>query len=109
MSLNEVLNVELFHDNLKMFKQAWEDTPSASGRDMHESILEKFIRTTAETVVAYAECVVVVTERHCLEEGAKKLPKVKGNGQRHPRESAAEYVDCLKKKDQSMELRQPIP
>ena len=84
VSLNDVFDVELFLD-----KQAWEDTPSASGSDMHESILEKFTRTTVETVVADAECV--------LEEGAKKLPKVQGNGQRHPRESATEHVDCFKK------------
>ena len=40
MNLNDLLNVELYNDNLKMFNLAWEETLLAPGNDLDEHVLE---------------------------------------------------------------------
>ena len=40
MNLSDLLYVELYNDNLKMFNQAWEDTLLAFGNDLDEHFLE---------------------------------------------------------------------
>ena len=39
MNLNDMLNVELYNQNLNMFNQAWEETLLALGNDLDENVL----------------------------------------------------------------------
>ena len=42
MNLSDLLCVELYNDNLKMFDEAWEETLQALGNHMEENVLENF-------------------------------------------------------------------
>ena len=39
MNLNDLLTVESYNDNLKMFNRAWEETSAAMGNDVDEGVV----------------------------------------------------------------------
>ena len=42
LNMNDVPNVELYNDILKMFNQAWEETLLAPGDDLDEHVLDNW-------------------------------------------------------------------
>ena len=48
MNLNDLLEVELYNDNLKMFSQAWEEKSSALGNDLDEHVPENLYERQAK-------------------------------------------------------------
>ena len=97
MNLSDMLNVELYNDNLKMFYQAWWETLLALGKDLDEHILEKLYERQGETVYTHESRGNFIAARHCSEKGAEKLSPIEDNGQWHPRPATAEHVDFSKR------------
>ena len=56
MNLNDLLEVELYNDNLKMFSQAWEETSSALGNDLDVTCSRELVWTTSEKVYTHDAC-----------------------------------------------------
>ena len=40
MNLSDLLNVELYNDNLKMFNEPWEETLLSVGNELDDGVLE---------------------------------------------------------------------
>ena len=74
---SDLLNVEMYNDNLKMFNQVWEETLLILGNDSDEPCLGELHRETSEKANTHEERCDIVSARHCSEKGAEKLPKIK--------------------------------
>ena len=68
MNLNELLNVGLYNDNLKMFSQAWEETSSA----FRNILMNMFSKTYTRQ-----ESFDIISARHFLKKESRKYHKLR--------------------------------
>ena len=94
MDLTDLLNIELYKDNLKMFKQAWERTSFSLDKLV---MMEDMLGRSCDRRVAKPSLMKNVLSLYqtnlVLMNEQKKSPKFEGHGERHSRGSATQFID----------------
>ena len=81
MNLIDLLDVELYNDNLKMFSQAWEETFLALGSDSDEHVLENLCERQVKQSTLMKHAMTLCQQDTVSKKGAEVLTKIEDCGQ----------------------------
>ena len=106
MNLNDLLHVELYNDNLKMFNQAREEHIISPRQDLDEGVLESFFEKQLGKSTLMKNALTLYLSDVVLKREPRSFQKLRTMVNDILRPAAAGHVDFSKKSDQETEQQQ---